>query len=128
MEVVIRRATRNKAQNAALHGALSDIAEQLIWPPRPRKGGELHDIEWWKRRCTLGWLLDEQEGAEVIDDLMGTGKFALLLPRTSDLDKDEMSALVEWTFSFGAKNGVTYTERGHNGGAPIDERAYEGFR
>jgi len=131
-EVVIRRATRNKGQNAMLHAALTDIADQLIWPPAPRKGGELHGLDWWKRRLTLGCIRDPDTtmhakymGTEVIESLDGTD-FAILLPRTSDLDKDDMSELCEWVISFGALNGVIYTERDKDA-APIDEQAYEAF-
>lgn len=131
-EVVIRRATRNKGQNAMLHAALSDIAEQLTWPRPPRKGGELHDIEWWKRRLTLGCIRDPQSnmhekyrGTEIIESLEGDA-FAVLLPRTSDLDKDDMNELCEWATAFGALNGVIFKEPDKDP-APVDEAAYEAY-
>lgn len=135
MEVVIRRATRNKGQNAMLHAALTDIAEQLAWPLPPRKGGELHDLEWWKRRLTLGCIRDPDTsmhakylGTEVIESLDDPTAFAVLLPRTSDLDKDDASELCEWVISFGALNGVVFKEPEHKDAAPIDPEAYEAFR
>lgn len=109
-EVVIRRATRNKKQNALLHAALSDIAEQLAWPPPPANSGTMQDIEVWKRRCTLGWMIEESKGGEVIVPLYEEDKdrFGILVPHTSDLPADDMASLVEWTFSFGATNGVIF--------------------
>lgn len=104
-EVVIRRATRNKKQNAFLHSVLTDIAEQLVWPPPPANDGQFFDLETWKRRCTLSWLIEERSGAEVITDLYGD-KFGIFVPHTSQLSVDDMSSLCEWITAFAVGNGV----------------------
>ena len=99
---------RTILQNKLLHAALSDIADQLPWPPET---GELHDVNWWKRRCTLQWLLDERQPVEVITPLeqhQGDEQFALLLPHTSDLNTKQMAAFNEWLFAFGDLHGVTF--------------------
>lgn len=100
--------SRTLKQNRLLHAALSDIAEQLPWPPET---GELHDVTWWKRRCTLQWLLDERQPVEVITPLeqhQGDDQFALLLPHTSDLNTKQMAAFNEWLFAFGDLHHVTF--------------------
>lgn len=99
---------RTLKQNRLLHAALSDIADQLPWPPET---GELHDVTWWKRRCTLQWLLDEKQPVEVVTPLeqhQGDEQFALLLPHTSDLNTKQMAAFNEWLFIFGDLHGVTF--------------------
>lgn len=99
---------RTLKQNRLLHAALSDIADQLPWPPET---GELHDVIWWKRRCTLQWLLDERQPVEVITPLeqhQAEEQFALLLPHTSDLNTKQMAAFNEWLFAFGAQHNVTF--------------------
>lgn len=127
-EVVIRRATRNKKQNALLHAALTDIAEQLIWPKPPANHGTLHDLEWWKRRCTLGWLIEERQHAEVITPLFDEDEempFGILIPHTSDLNRDQMASLCEWTFAFGAQQAVAFKEPKDK---PASEDDYEAYR
>lgn len=106
MQVRISKPTRGSDQNRAIHAALADIAEQLPWP---KDTGELHDVEFWKRRCTLAWLIETKQEREIITSLDGQ-EFALLLPHTSDLNTEQCAALREWILAFGATNGVTFKE------------------
>lgn len=110
-QVRISKPDRTLEQNNLLHGSLTDIAKQLAWPPPPRNDGELHDVVWWKRRVTLGWLIDTGQEYEIIESLDGL-TFALLLPHTSDLKVDAYASLNEWVFAFGATNGVTFKAPG----------------
>lgn len=109
LQVKISKPTRNESQNAAIHAALTDISKQLIWPPLPANNGELHDVEWWKRRCTLGWMIETKKEREIILSL-DEDEFAFLLPHTSDLNTEQCSALREWILMFGATNGVVFKE------------------
>ena len=109
MQIRISKPNRTQVQNAALHAVLSDVADQLHWPPPPANDGVLHDLEWWKRRCTLGWLIETKQEREIITALEDD-EFAILLPHTSDLKVDQCAALREWTYAFGAKNGVVFKE------------------
>jgi len=95
---------RTPLQNRLLHAALTDIANQLPWPAET---GELHDVIWWKRRCTLQWLLDAGSQPDLVESLDGL-QFALLLPHTSDLNSKQCASLNEWIFAFGAQNDVTF--------------------
>lgn len=109
MQVRISKPTRTDIQNAAIHACLTDIAKQLAWPPPPRNDGELHDLVWWKRRCTLGWLIETKQEKELVESLEGD-EFAFLLPHTSDLNVEQCAALREWIYAFGATNGVKFKE------------------
>lgn len=95
---------RTLKQNRLLHAALSDIADQLPWPPET---GELHDVIWWKRRATLQWLKETGETPDLVESLDGL-QFALLLPHTSDLTTKQAAAFNEWLFIFGDLHGVTF--------------------
>lgn len=106
LQVKIGKPGRGDIQNRAIHAALTDIADQLPWP---KDEGEFHDVEWWKRRCTLGWLIETKQEREIIHALEGD-EFAFLLPHTSDLDVTQCAALREWILAFGATNGVTFKE------------------
>lgn len=96
--------SRTLKQNRLLHAALSDIADQLPWPPET---GELHDVIWWKRRATLQWLKETGETPDLVESLDGL-QFALLLPHTSDLTTKQAAAFNEWLFIFGDLHGVTF--------------------
>lgn len=98
--------SRTLKQNRLLHAALSDIADQLPWPPET---GELHDVIWWKRRATLQWLKETGETPDLVESLDGL-QFALLLPHTSDLSTKQAAAFNEWLFIFGAMHGVTFKD------------------
>lgn len=124
LQVKIGKPTRTSDQNALLHAALSDIVDQLGWP---KDTGELHDLEWWKRRVTLGWLRDNKEMAEIVTGLDDDGTFGILLPHTSDLDVPQTASLIEWVFSFGATNGVVFKEKKPDA-PPEDDEGYEAYR
>lgn len=106
MQVKISKPTRTTEQNGRLHALLTDLAEQLVWPP---KGGELHDLEYWKRACTLTWLHETNEHPEIITTLDGQ-HIGLFVPRTSELDVEKAASLNVWIEAFGATNGVVFKE------------------
>lgn len=118
MQVRISKPRRTVEQNARMHAMLTDLANQLPWP---KNTGELHDAEWWKRRCTLGWLKESKQEVEVIVDLDGES-FGLLLPHTSDLDVTDCAALILWIEMLGSTNGVVWTDPKE--GAPVPEDYY----
>jgi len=120
-QVRISKPTRTLEQNGRLHAILTDIAKQLHWPPPPANDGELHDVEWWKRRCTLGWLIETKQPREVITPLDDSDEFALLLPHTSDLNVEQLAALCEWSYALGATNGVLFKEPRQPEPPPMEE-------
>lgn len=101
--VTVGPPTRNLEQNALLHAALTDIAEQVEWH------GQRFDLETWKRLCTAAWLRERGGNPQMVPALDGHG-FDIIYQPTSKLSKGEFSELCEWVFSFGAQNGVTFKD------------------
>jgi hypothetical protein len=95
---------RTIQQNKLLHDAITDVSKQLPWPADT---GEMHDVEWWKRRLTLQWLTETGEIPELIESLDGL-QFALLLPHTSDLLVEQCAAFIDWLVIFGAQHNVRF--------------------
>jgi hypothetical protein len=102
------RAARTDLQNRFLHALLRDIANQIGWP---RDTGEVHSPVWWKRRCTLEWIIENKIPYEIITPLYDHGdeEFGILLPHTSDLTTAECADLSEWIIAFGTKQGVRFS-------------------
>lgn len=110
MQVKITKPTRTLEQNNHLHGCLSDIADQVVWPAPPLNGGELHDLEYWKPRLTLTWLIEKKREYEIITALE-SNEVGILLPHTSDLTTEQCAEFIEFLYMFGATNGVTFKEK-----------------
>jgi len=100
------RKQRSDLQNRFIHALFRDIANQIGWPIDT---GELHSPVWWKRRCTLQWLIDKREAPEIVTALDGSEDFAFLLPHTSDLNTAQCAELAEWTIAFGSLHGVRFS-------------------
>lgn len=121
MQVRISKPLRTAEQNARLHSTLTDVSKQLAWPPPPANNGEIHDVEYWKRACTLTWLTEIGERPEIITSLDGS-QLGILIPHTSDLDTEQCASLIEWITAFGATNGVVFTDPKE--GPPVPEDYY----
>jgi hypothetical protein len=107
LQVKIGKPDRNEDQNRLLHALLSDISDQLAWPPDT---GELHTLDWYKRSLTLQWLIETKQEYEVITALEGQ-EFGILLPHTSDLSTEQCASLCEFIMAFGTLNKVKWSER-----------------
>lgn len=105
MQVKVSKPTRTTEQNSHLHSLISDVAKQV---PAPDRNG-LEDIEFWKPRLTLSWIIDKKREFEIITALNGQ-EFGILLPHTSDLTTEQCAELIEWIYMFGATNGVKFKE------------------
>jgi hypothetical protein len=86
---------RNLKQNANLHAALSDIAEQLKW------AGEYLDVDSWKRLFCAAL-----HGQKVVPGL--DGGFVVLNKHTSRMSKRECSELIDFVHAWGAERGVKF--------------------
>ena len=100
---VVRPPTRSLDQNAALHAALSDIAEQVTWH------GVKFDTEDWKRLCVSAYLREKGEEVRMVPALKGKG-FEVIYAKTSRMTVRQISELLEWVHCFGAENGVQFKE------------------
>ena len=101
--VTVRPATRSGEQNALLHAALTDIAEQFPW-----KGQSL-TVDTWKRLCTAAWLREIGESPELIPAIDGKG-FDVIFEKTSQMTVGQMTSLIDWVLAFGAQNGVVFKD------------------
>lgn len=101
--VTVGPPTRSLEQNAALHAALADIAEQVTWH------GVKFDLEDWKRLCVSGYLREKGEEVRMVPALKGRG-FEIIYAHTSRMTKQQLSELLDWIHAFGAENGVTFKE------------------
>jgi hypothetical protein len=88
---------RTLAQNRLMWAALGDVSDQLTI------GGEKHDPEDWK--CAFMKALGVK--LRFMPSLDGDGVVALGY-RSSKLDKEKFSELIELIFSEGAKRGVVF--------------------
>lgn len=87
---------RSVDQNAKLWALLTDIASQVVWY------GQKMSPDDWKDVFTAS-----MRKARVVPGL-DSGTYVLLGMRTSDMTKDEMSALIELIIAFGAERGVQF--------------------
>ncbi len=110
MVVEIREPRRSNDQNAFLHAAITEIAEQMVWPPPPAQGGRHWSLTIWKRLCMASWLREKGEMPEMIPALDGNG-FDVIYERTSKLNVQQCTEFLEWCLAFGAQNGVKFKDK-----------------
>lgn len=102
--VTIEPPRRTLDQNAALHAALTEVAEQVEWH------GKKMPMDIWKRLCTAAWLREKGEAPDMVPALDGHG-FDIIYHHTSKLTIPQMSELLEWVYAFGAEKGIKFSER-----------------
>ena len=96
--MTLGRETRTVAMNAKLWPMLTDISNQVTWFDRK------HSPEVWKDIITGSFM-----GGEFIPNLSGTG-FVMVGQRTSKMNKETFSALLEYLYSFGAEQSIAWSE------------------
>lgn len=92
---------RTLPQNDRFWAMLTDVAQQLVW-----HGMRLTADDW-----KLVFLDALKREIRIVPNIDGNG-FVNLSGSSSDLDKDEMSGLMEIISAFGAKHGVTFHDTG----------------
>jgi len=95
--VEIKPPTRTLKQNATLWGVLTDISKQVCWY------GNILSEEDWKDMLTAGL-----KQSRVVPGI--GGGFVVLGTRTRDMTKEEFSELLEFSYAFGAEQGVTFRD------------------
>jgi hypothetical protein len=102
-KIVVEAKPENRSldQNALLHAALTDIANQVVWH------GQKLSMEVWKRLCVASWLRENNENPMLIPALDGHG-VDIIFEKTSKLSTKQCASLVEWCFAFGAEHGVNF--------------------
>ena len=97
VEVVLRRKARSLSQNNKLWPMLSDIEKQVDWY------GDNLDSEDWKVMFMAS--LSKQRAIPGLD-----GGFVGLSRRSSLLNKEEFSQLIELIYAFGSERNVAWSE------------------
>ncbi len=95
--VVIREPTRSLDQNAKLHAMLDDIRRQ-------KPMGWDKDIDTWKS------IMLRSLGHEIRFEQDISGNIFPLGLKTSALSVKQMAELIEFAYSFGAENGIIWSE------------------
>jgi hypothetical protein len=97
--VEFKETKRSIPQNDLMWSLLSQIAQQVVWY------GQKLSSDDWKDMFTASL-----KKARVVPGIDG-GSFVPLGMRTSDMSKDEMSALIELIYAFGAEHGAVFREQ-----------------
>ena len=97
VEVVLRRAARSLSQNKKLWPMLNDVQKQVDWY------GDNLDTDDWKAIFMAS--LHKQRSVPGID-----GGFVGLSKRSSRLNKEEFSQLIEVIYAFGSERNVAWAE------------------
>ncbi len=97
--VEFKASKRSLDQNAKMWACLTDIAGQVVWY------GQKLSADDWKDVFTASL-----RRARVVPGI-DPGTYVPLGMRTSDMSKDEMSALIELILAFGAEHSVTFHDQ-----------------
>jgi|TARA_B110000908_G_C10139979_1_gene396313 hypothetical protein len=97
VEVVLRRKARSQSQNKKMWPMLADVQKQVNWYD------ENLDTEDWKTMFMAS--LSKQRAIPGLD-----GGFVGLSRRSSLLNKEEFSQLIELIYAFGSERNVAWSE------------------
>lgn len=95
--------TRTLGQSAKLHAMLADVARQLEWPVNGKM--ERLSVDDWKAVVVASLMQEKRMAAGL------RGGFVILGKRTSSMTIREMSDAIEFLYSFGAEQGVQWSEK-----------------
>ena len=105
LSIEIKAISKSREQEEKYHAMIGDISKQA------QHLGSKWDAESWKR--FLLWQYAKESGTsqgQIVPSLDGTGIVQLGL-QSRHFSKEEASEFVEWLFSWGANNGITFTEK-----------------
>lgn len=98
---------RTLPQNDRMWAMLTDLSVQLAWH------GQRLAPDDWKLVMLDALRRETREQLRIVPNTDGTG-FVNLSTSSSDLGKEEMTALIEIIFAFGAAHGVEWSEPQQN--------------
>lgn len=98
---------RTLPQNDRMWAMLTDLSVQLVWH------GQRLAPDDWKLVMLDALRRETREQLRIVPNTDGTG-FVNLSTSSSDLAKEEMTALIEIIFAFGATHGVEWSEPQQN--------------
>lgn len=94
---------RSLPQNDRMWAMLTELATQLRWH------GQRLTADDWKLVMLDALRRETSQQLRIVPNTDGTG-FVNLSTSSSDLDKGEMTDLIELMFAFGAKHGVVFAD------------------
>ena len=94
--------SRSLEQSSKLHAMLGDVSRQLLWPVNGAM--ERLSVDDWKSVISASFMQEKRMAAGV------RGGFVILGKRTSSMSMREMSEMIEFLYSFGAEQGVRWSE------------------
>lgn len=94
--------TRTLNQSAKLYAMLGDVSRQLEWPVNGKM--ERLSVDDWKVVVVASLMQEKRMAAGL------RGGFVILGKRTSSMTIREMSDAIEFLYSFGAEQGVQWSE------------------
>lgn len=102
--VEFKASKRTTPQNDRMWAMLTELSVQLAWH------GKRMTPDDWKLVMLDALRRETKEQLRIVPNSDGTG-FVNLSTSSSDLSKDEMTALIEIIFAFGANHGVVFKEQ-----------------
>lgn len=100
--VEFKAAKRTLPQNDRMWAMLTDVAEQLLWHGKPLSTDD------WKLMFLDALHRARNEELRIVPNIDNSG-FVNLSTSSSDLDKQEMSDLMEIITAFGSSHGVVFS-------------------
>lgn len=94
---------RTLPQNDRMWAMLTELAAQLRWH------GHKLTADDWKLVMLDALRREASQQLRIVPNIDGTG-FVNLSTSSSDLDKQEMTDLIELIFAFGSKHGVVFAD------------------
>jgi hypothetical protein len=102
MIVTVHDDARSLRQNAFLHEIIGNVAAQKEWD------GSKQSAQEWKQLLTASWMKATGRNIKILPALDHLG-FIPIYQKTSVLNKDDCSELIEYILAWGSQNGVKFT-------------------
>ena len=105
LSLEIKPINKSREQEEKYHAMIGEISKQA------QHLGAKWDAEDWKRLLVDKFLHETGfKNSPIIPNLDGTGIIQLGF-QTRNFTKEQASEFVEWLYSWGANNGITFTEK-----------------
>lgn len=100
----IKPINKSREQEEKYHAMIGEIAKQA------QHMGAKWDAETWKRLLVDKYVREIGLHSQIMANLDGNGLVQLGF-QTRNFTKEQASEFVEWLHSWGANNGITFTEK-----------------
>lgn len=104
LSLEIKPINKSREQEEKYHAMIGDIAKQA------QHMGAKWDAETWKRLLVDKYVREIGLHSQIMANLDGNGLVQLGF-QTRNFTKEQASEFVEWLHSWGANNGITFTEK-----------------